>query len=386
MTDHPDPLILQELPTQSGHKIAVAKLCAPRALNALSLEMIRPLDQKLRAWGNDPEVVAVVLMGEGEKAFCAGGDVRRLRRAILENSEVPNPFVVTYFSEEYCLDFLIHTYKKPLIVWGTGIVMGGGLGLMAGARHKIVTETTKIAMPEITIGLYPDVGGSWFLNRLIGRLGLFLALTAAPLNASDALKLGLGDYFFSSRQRAHVLDILQTLAWTSNIEHNHHLLSHALNTASMHTQYEFLAPMPSMVWQHFDLIQETMRGEDFWAVTEAILALEHHADAWLREAGRRLREGSPTSAALSWEIFRRAKHLSLAEVFRMELVLSARCAAHVDFVEGVRALLVDKDQSPHWSPATLSAVSFEAIEPFFASFWTPWAHPLAGLGMSDWTE
>lgn len=384
MVDLPDPVLFHEFPADKNKNfnIGVASLHAPQTLNALSLEMIRPLDQKLRQWASDPNIVAVVLQGSGEKAFCAGGNVRRLRRALLENREVPNPFVVTYFSEEYCLDYLIHTYPKPIIVWGSGIVMGGGLGLMAGARYRVVTETTRLAMPEVSIGLYPDVGASWFLNRLIGRVGLFLALTAAPLNAADTLFLGLGDYFCSTKQKSTLIDVLRAQDWTAEREKNHKIVGQTLRQLSKQAE---ICPPESLIRKHFDTIQTVTEGEDFLTVCQQILTLAQSDEPWLKQAAQKLREGSPTSAALSWEIARRAPHLSLAEVFRMELVLSVRCGAHPDFMEGVRALLVDKDLSPTWSPARLEDVDFADIQQFFVSFWTPWAHPLAGLGTGLWS-
>ena len=166
-------VLFEELPVRGGQRIAIATLNAEKSLNALTLEMIRLLDARLSAWENDDAVVAVLLRGAGDKAFCAGGDVRSLRAALLEDGEVyPNPHAVAFFSEEYRLDYRIHRYRKPLIVWGGGIVMGGGLGLMAGASHRVATPATRIAMPEITIGLYPDVAGSWFLQRMPAKLGL----------------------------------------------------------------------------------------------------------------------------------------------------------------------------------------------------------------------
>ncbi|MFW6346506.1 MAG: enoyl-CoA hydratase/isomerase family protein, partial [Halomonas sp.] len=186
------PVIFDERPTACGGCIGVATLNTPRSLNSLSLEMARQLEAKLDAWAVDRNIVAVWLEGSGEKAFCAGGDVVALYRALTEegenrgsgrDSELPG----TYFTVEYRLDYRIHTYPKPVMVWADGIVMGGGLGLTAGASHRIVTETTLIAMPEITIGLYPDIGASWFLNRMPTGVGAYLGLTGAQLNARDAL-------------------------------------------------------------------------------------------------------------------------------------------------------------------------------------------------------
>ena len=180
-TDSPvAPVRLEERAAKGGMRVAVATLDAPKSLHALTLDMVRLLDGALQRWAFDPSIACVVLQSSTDKAFCAGGDVRSLRAAVLaEPQAMPNAVAQAFFSEEYRLDHRIHTYSKPLLVWGGGIVMGGGLGLMAGASHRVVTETTRIAMPEISIGLFPDVGGSWLLPRMPGRSGLFLGLTGA---------------------------------------------------------------------------------------------------------------------------------------------------------------------------------------------------------------
>ncbi len=181
------PVLFEEIPTADGYVIARATLNAAKSINSLTLEIIRQLDAQLRAWADHPQVVCVFLDGAGEKGFCAGGDVRKLYDSAREcGASKRNEYAETFFGEEYVLDHRIHTYPKPLIAWGNGVVMGGGVGLLAGASHRVVTETTRFAMPEITIGLFPDVGGSYFLNRMPGRSGLFLGLTGAHCNASDA--------------------------------------------------------------------------------------------------------------------------------------------------------------------------------------------------------
>src|SRR5690625_3226254 len=186
-------VIFDELPTPDGGRIGIARLNSPKSLNALSLEMARQLDAKLQAWAVDSSVVAVWLEGVGDRAFCAGGDVVALYRSIVEEEERRTAagetrFDETYFTIEYQLDYRIHTYPKPILVWGNGIVMGGGMGLMVGASRRLVTETTLLAMPEVTIGLYPDIGASWFLNKMPLGIGAYLGLTGAQLNARDALE------------------------------------------------------------------------------------------------------------------------------------------------------------------------------------------------------
>ncbi|GAB2944678.1 enoyl-CoA hydratase/isomerase family protein [Aquaspirillum soli] len=376
MIENTDAVIFAEQRSANGRKIGFATLNSEKSLNALTLDMIRLLDNRLREWAQDPELAVVVLQGAGEKAFCAGGDVRKLRTALVEGGDtVPNPFATTYFTEEYCLDYLIHTYQKPILLWGSGIVMGGGLGLMAGASHRVVTESSRIAMPEITIGLYPDVGGSWFLNRMPGRVGLFLALTAAPLNAHDALVVNLADFFVCAEDKLALAARLTDVEWSEVAEENHGKLSKLLREFS--ARAEPLKPA-SPVRKHFDLIQQLTDGDTLAEVVEQILAHQHDDD-WMKRAAKSLAAGSPTSAALSWAIAHRARHLSLAEAFQMELTLSVQCCAHPDFREGVRALLIDKDNTPKWSPATLAEVSAEHVAAHFASPWSAEEHPLAGM-------
>jgi enoyl-CoA hydratase/carnithine racemase len=372
-------VLLHEQQTASGQRIGVATLNAGKSLNALTLDMIRLLDPRLKAWALDPEIACVVLSGTGDKAFCAGGDVRSLREAILAHqAPAPNPQAEAFFSEEYRLDYRIHTYPKPILVWGGGIVMGGGLGLLAGASHRVVTETSRIAMPEIGIGLYPDVGGSWFLRRMPGRTGLFLALTGAALNGHDALAVGLADFFLRAADRGALMEHLGTVAWTDAPAANHAALSRALRQFAGNATE--LRPA-SNVRTHAETIERLTDG-DTLAEVVALITGYRGEDAWLGKAAATLAGGSPTSAALIWSIWHRARHMSLAEAFRMELIVSLQCCEHPDFAEGVRALLVDKDNKPRWTPATLTEVSDAWIAEHFTAPWSPWAnqaHPLADL-------
>jgi len=210
-------VLLERLTTHDGRVVAEIKLNAPKTLNALNGEMIAHLHHALRECADDPDVVAVILDSAGEKAFCAGGDVVGLREACLAGDALQT--ATRFFGEEYRLDYAIHSYRKPIIAWGSGIVMGGGMGLLCGCSHRVVTESTMMAMPEITIGLYPDVGGSWFLNRLPGRTGLFVAVTGVRLNAADVLFLGLGNRFVESARYAEMLEQLVVGAWQDHDAH-----------------------------------------------------------------------------------------------------------------------------------------------------------------------
>src|SRR5690606_6815178 len=177
-----------------GYRFRIATLNAPETLNALSMEMIDLLAPRLREWATEPDTIGVIIRGSGNRAFSAGGDIRELYYSICQYGSGENPYAGSFFAREYELDHLIHTYPKPVICWGRGIVLGGGVGPRAGASHRVVTPFTKMALPEIGFGFLPDVGGRWLLRRMPGRAGLFLALYGAPWNAADALYCGMADY------------------------------------------------------------------------------------------------------------------------------------------------------------------------------------------------
>src|SRR5690554_6159952 len=228
MTSMQDAVLFSTKDTADGHKIGIATLNSERSLNALSLAMIDALEPQLEAWANDDSIVCVWLEGAGEKAFCAGGDIVAMYKAAKDLPKEPVAEVVDFFTREYRLDYRIHTYPKPLVVWGDGFVMGGGMGLMNGASHRIVTERSRLAMPEISIGLYPDVGGTYFLSRLPEGMGLFLGLTAAQVNAADALWLGMADLALASDQKESTLHSLAAIPWTESVEVNQGLITAVL--------------------------------------------------------------------------------------------------------------------------------------------------------------
>lgn len=355
-------VLFREATAANGRRIGFAQLNAEKSLNALSLDMIRLLDPQLQRWAADPAIACVVLHGAGEKAFCAGGDVRSLRQAIVEyQGAPPNPGALAFFSEEYRLDHRIHTYPKPILVWGGGIVMGGGLGLLAGASHRVVTETSRIAMPEISIGLFPDVGGSWFLRRMPGMMGLFVALTGVPLNAHDALVAGLANHFLRAADRDALFEALLAQDWQESSGGNRLLLSRLLNGYS--GKAAELLP-ESNLRKQAAAIESLCVGNSLAGVVQRIGAYAGE-DAWIRRGAATLVAGSPTTMALVWELRRRAATLSLAEVFRLELIVALQCCAHTDFAEGVRALLIDKDQKPKWNPATIEGVTPAMVEEHF---------------------
>lgn len=358
-----ESVLFSEVPTSTGFRVGVATLNLPATLNSLTLDMIRALQDKFDSWSRDPKIALIFLQGNGEKAFCAGGDIRRLYESITtKNFEGAEEF----FYHEYRLDHWIHDSAKPIVVWGNGIVMGGGMGLMTGAAFRVVTETSKLAMPEISIGLFPDVGATYFLNRMPGRLGLFLALTAIRVTAGDAKALGLADFGIAHSQKDAVLKSLSEATWSEESTLNRETLKALLtrfDEASM-------TLMPTAeIWQNRERIENALRGENIHHVADNF-ALAAEKDPWLQKPYATFSKGSPTSAAVIFEQLKRGKSLSLAAVFQKEFEMASQFARHHDLREGIRALIIDKDNAPKWNPASLAAVSNALTEEHLVSPWS----------------
>jgi enoyl-CoA hydratase/carnithine racemase len=352
------PILFEIKVSSSGHKIAFVTLNSEKSLNSLTFEMIEALSPQLATWAQDPQVACVVLQGAGEKAFCAGGDIRALYEAMIE---VPPgrsvPKANRFFELEYELDHTLHTYPKPVLCMGHGIVMGGGLGLLAGSSHRVLSERSLLAMPEITIGLYPDVGASWFLNRMPQRTGLFLGLTGARMNAHDSIFVGLGDYFVTRDQHTSLLDNLLKLSWSQDAHHNHQTLSEECR--KWHHKCRHALP-ESELRKHYDFIQEITDAESIQQIWERFSELQVE-DPWILNAKRSLLSGSPTSAAVIFDQLKHTRHFSLKECFEFEYRLSCRFAMHPDFREGIRARIIDKDNTPKWTPSRIQELKIQEI-------------------------
>ena len=339
----------------------------PRALNALTLDMVRGLMVTLLVWRDDPKVLAVAVRGSNKEgvfgAFCAGGDIRFLH----QGGTSGDPQVEDFFTEEYALNYLIHTYPKPYVAFMDGIVMGGGMGISQGASHRLVTERTKMAMPETAIGLFPDVGGGYFLSRCPGHTGEWLALTGDPIGAPEAVALGLADLQVESAALAELWDALAA---------DERLDAQSINTL-IATKKIASSPYPisarSQIDQYFSLD----------SVGDILRALEASTGEWEARTAATLRKRSPLMLHVVFEQIRRARSLSLADDLRMERDMVRHCfhlrPNQSETLEGIRALAVDKDHAPQWHPARIEDVTPEMVAPFFESPWPAHAHPLASL-------
>lgn len=364
-----------EILCEVRNHIAFITLNRPAALNALSFGMITGLREALGEYACAPEVRAVVIRGAGERAFCAGGDIRALYESFKSAGSLHHEF----FIEEYRLDYFLHHYPKPYVAILDGITMGGGMGLAQGSNLRIVGDRTRIAMPEVGIGLFPDVGASYFLSHLPGALGIYLALTGSQIRAAEVLYAGLADVYLPSAAIKGVDAAFDTLIWSDDARAD---LSRAIQLlAATHlpvTQPTGL-PVPSLkamraaIDTHFSPatvpgILNSLGGETRAEYSE-----------WAQQTLKLMSGRSPTMLRVTLRQLQLGRHMSLADCFRMELGMTRQCFIQGDFLEGVRALIIDKDNAPHWSPARLEDVTDAAVSAFFESPWVGAAHPLRDL-------
>ena len=371
-----EPKTSGDVLTEVRGQVGFITLNRPKALNALSLSMVRELSAALTAWRDDAAVVAVAIRGTNKTGrpgtpeslfggFCAGGDIRFFHQAALAGDTDLDAF----FTEEYRLNHLIHNYSKPYIAFMDGVVMGGGMGISVGAKVRIVTEHSKLAMPETNIGLFPDVGGGYFLSRCPGSAGEYLALTGAVIGAGEALAYGLADI---ERPAASLPGLWQQLG-----------------------DQAFSGVSAAELWIATHLIAGGARPERADSKFDAYFSLarvKHIVDAletakdddWAQKTAVVLRKRSPLMLHVTLEQIRRARSMNLADDLRMERDMVHHCfhlrpGAASETVEGIRALAVDKDYTPKWNPARIEDVKPQMVQAFFASPWAADAHPLRDL-------
>uniref|UniRef100_A0A8C7FKL9 3-hydroxyisobutyryl-CoA hydrolase n=2 Tax=Oncorhynchus kisutch TaxID=8019 RepID=A0A8C7FKL9_ONCKI len=352
----------QMMTSQAGAEILVEKvgnagvitLNRPKALNALNMNMIRLMYPQLKKWETDNETDIVIVKGAGGKAFCAGGDIR----AVTEAGKIGDALAKNFFREEYILNNTIGTYQKPYVALIDGITMGGGVGLSVHGRFRVATEKTLFAMPETAIGLFPDVGGGYFLPRLQGQLGLFLALTGFRLKGRDVQRAGVASHFVESQKIAALEKELVDLK-TPSIED----VSRVLDSYQKRSSLD--AEKPFVLEQHIDLIDKLFQSN---SVEGIVHNLKTDGSPFAQKQAETLAKMSPTSLKITFKQLQAGGTMSLQEVLVMEYRLSQACMVKgSDFYEGVRAVLVDKDHSPKWSPSTLKEVSEQSVEDCFSS-------------------
>lgn len=315
----------------------------PKAINSLTHPMVTAMSAALRSWEHDDDVRAVVVTGAGDRGLCAGGDIV----AIHHSAKTDGAEARSFWHDEYLLNSFIGRYPKPYVAVMNGITMGGGVGISAHGDVRVVTETTKMAMPEVGIGFIPDVGGTLILSRAPGRLGLHAALTGAPFSGADAVALGFADHFVPHDDLAAFVDAVEADGVDGAV-------------AAFAQQ-----PPPSALLAQRDWVDECYAGE---TVADIIAALRAHQADKARDAADLISTRSPLALSVTLEAVRRAASLTtLEDVLRQEFRTSCAALRSHDLVEGIRAQIIDKDRNPQWSPASLDAVTAADVEAFFVS-------------------
>lgn len=326
--------------------IGFIRLNRPKALNALSHDMCRRLDERLSAWERDPDVSAVVIEGTGDRAFCAGGDIR----ALYESAKAHTSLCREFFADEYRMNARLFHFPKPYIALIDGIVMGGGVGVSVHGSHRVAGDRTLFAMPETGIGMLPDVGGTYFLPRLPGKLGHYLGLTGARLKAADSVHAGVATHYVPSDRHADLKQALRKAKITSHDDVDEILARFALD------------PGPTPI----DAVRERIDTAFAHPTVEAILdALEELGDDFSTETRDVILSKSPTSLKLVMRQLAEGAKLDFDECMKLEYRVVWRIMDGHDFFEGVRAVILDKDNAPKWKPATLAEVSDEEIARYF---------------------
>jgi len=346
----PAPEILFEI--RGG--VGFVRLNRPQALNALSLSLIESFDAQLRTWAGDPAVHAVVVRGAGERAFCAGGDIRGIwegGRTAVGSADGPASML---FRREYMLIRRIKVFPKPYVALIGGIAMGGGVGVCVHASHRVATERSLMALPETRIGLFPDVGSSYFLPRLAGAMGPYLGLTGVRLKAADALHAGLADYHVETARLAELEDALAAADWSSG----------AAGDVAAAAIREFESPpgTSKLAEQHAAIDRCFAKP----SIEEIIAALEGEGSEWAHSTLASLRACSPTSLKVTVAQLRQSAGLDFDRAMIVEYRLSQAFLARHDFHEGIRAMVIDKDNAPRWDPPELMGVTRSLVEAHFA--------------------
>ena len=355
--------------------IGIITLNRPSALNALSLDMVRTLTAILLAWRADVRVAAVLLRGAGREgkapAFCAGGDIRFFHQAALAG----DPRLEDFFTEEYALDHLIHVYPKPVMALVDGVCMGGGMGLSQGAGLRVVAETARLAMPETQIGLFPDVGGGWFLARCPGHLGEYLGLTGQTLNGAEAMSAGQADHLVpADRWPALIESLVRPLAAGLGSISIAERIDLSLRRHAVAADPTGLADLRPSIDLHFSLP----------SLAVIVASLAEDPSGFAQSTLAQIHKRSPIMLSVTLAQIRRARGMSLAEDLRMERDLVRHCfhlrpGTASETVEGIRALAIDKDHQPRWNPGHIDDVSTAEVEAFFVSPWPAHVHPLRQL-------
>ena len=343
----PEEIVFAALPGKGGN-IGHILLNRPKALNALTKEMCQALRGQLKQWQKDKHIKAVIIQGEGERAFCAGGDIRSLYYEGKDNPQA----ALDFFRHEYRMNASIYHFDKPYISFLDGITMGGGAGVSMHGSHRVATERLLYAMPETGIGFFPDIGAGYFLSRMTERIGHYLGLTGERISAGDAYHFGMVTHLIHSAEQAEVIRAITESSFTAQ---DNDIVSDIID------QFTITMP-PAELVEHHRVIANSFDGK---SVEEIIIKLQAIHSEWALTTLEKLKSKSPTSLKVTFEQLRRAVNMSFDDIMNMELNIAAQFLKTPDFYEGVRAAIIDKDQSPQWRPDRLEQVTEDKVQTYF---------------------
>ena len=336
-----------EILTSVRGGLGIITLNRPKAVNALSYNMIGLLDEALTTLENDDAVHAVLVRGAGARGFCAGGDVVTLHQYAVENDLAS---AVPFFREEYQLDYRISVYSKPYIAIMNGLVLGGGVGISAPASHRVVTDSTRLGMPEVGIGFSPDVGGSYYLANAPAGIGNYLGLTGTHISGADAIYAGFADIRVPDARIEQLVQRLESITAPSQVDA---ILA------------EFEAAETSVLATEAHWIQDVFCAESVEDILQGVKHAAEQGNKVAHEALKAMRRHSPLGMKVTLEAIHRARNLSLDETLAQDLRTTMNAVAGTELAEGIRAQLIDKDRNPQWAPARLEDVSDEDVLRFF---------------------
>lgn len=334
----------------SKNGVGIVALNRPHVLNCLNLEMIGALKNQLLAWREDSSVHFILLKSNLQKAFCAGGDLKEVYEAAQRQDTC---FLKNFFEQEYELNQLIFNYPKPYISLMNGITMGGGLGISAHGSHRIVTDSSILAMPEVFIGFFPDAGGSYFLNKCPGKTGLLLGLSGYRMNAADALYVGIGTHYVPQENMSFLFEALTETDISANPKEGIRAILDIFCMPPL---------MMSKLKENRAIIDEYFDEEDIGTL---VGGLRLSKSFWLREVRDKITEASPLSVAITHRLLQRAKQLSFSEAMTQELELAMKFFDNQEVLEGIRSVVIDKDRAPKWSYASVADVPDSVVEAYF---------------------
>lgn len=392
-------VLTEEVLAQDGiSRIGIMTLNSPQTMNAVDLDMVNLIDDILARWKSDDGIVAIIMAGAGGRAFSAGGDIRQIYDSMVQEGQNHLAYADAFFTGEYSKNYRVHLLGKPLIAWGNGFVMGGGLGLFIGANHKVGTENLKLAWPEIRIGLFPDVVGTYYLSRLPFPIGHWMGLTGSQMNAADCKDVGLINYCIENDGLDFLIAELCQKPWQHNKAMNNQFVREVLTRMEAQSPTEF---PPSNIAQYRDGINRIFDGLElkstasFESNKNDLITLHNRfkesylkeldgdesdlETSWFERGKNTFLSGCPATAHLIMKQLQLGNKMTLKEVITWELGLALQSVRHPDFAEGIRSIVVDKDGHSKWQHASVADVPEAWINELLTPLWPKEEHPFYNL-------